>query len=195
MLSSSINTTPHDFSCRQRIRHPAFQLSNCAMGDKNDNNKTSKKRGASDPICNTKPPKRTRFHSDQSLRATPTTSVARPVLDRFYANVVSLRHYLLQRLPAFSKNRKRKLSKLGRVSEEEEEGDAVIAECLDQTLVGVPDRVQDGEACEDSRKLFLYNFTQELVQATGEVTRGSLEGGELDQTKVSRYMFIHKHQN
>ena len=71
----------------------------------------------------------------------------------------------------------------------------MIAECLDQTLVGVPDSVQDGEACEDSRKLFLYNFTQELVQATGEVTRGSLEGGELDQTKVSRYMFIHKHQN
>ncbi|KAJ4301248.1 Telomerase reverse transcriptase [Kalmusia sp. IMI 367209] len=114
-------------------------------------------------------PKRVRAVSDQSPVAT-TASVEHPVLSRLYPEVLSLRHYLLSRLPASSrlKSRRRKLSQLGLHPSHEDTAtcgtDLELGELLDSTLVGVlPNGDADRrENALREREKDLESFTQEL---------------------------------
>jgi hypothetical protein len=118
--------------------------------------------------------KRSRPASDQSAIAT-TPGVDHPVLRRLYPEVVTLRHYLLSRLPGTSKNRRRKISQLGLPNPNGSPAatrgpDVELGQLLDSTLVGVPVKgdteVPDDSA--DARDRDIELFSQQLPDcATG----------------------------
>ncbi|CAG7919919.1 unnamed protein product [Penicillium olsonii] len=65
----------------------------------------------------------------------PISSTSHPVISLYYANVLSLRDYLLQRLPRTSKSRRRRIRTLASPCEQAEP--SALAQLLDSTLVGV----------------------------------------------------------
>jgi telomerase reverse transcriptase len=64
--------------------------------------------------------------------------VKQALLSQYYPQVFSLREYLLSKLPAASKNRRRKISKLGQEPDLKNGGSQqALARFIDQTLIGV----------------------------------------------------------
>ena len=132
--------------------------------------------------------------ADQSSVAT-TASVEHPVLSRLYPDVLSLRHYLLSRLPASSraKARRRKLSQLG-LLEHPGHGDTApparsldleLAELLDTTLVGVLPGASRRDDAERQMSRDLDSFSQE-ISATNP-SAGTFKHGYLLQAEVSQF--------
>lgn len=154
-----------------------------------------------------KPPKRPRTAdapTHQSPAATPVT-VQHPVLNRLYPNVLSLRHYVLSRLPASSKfkSRRRKLSQIGRPLPSHADSptcdtvDLELGELLDSTLVGVsPGSHAQGPETDfakerdEQREKDLETFTQALSLANSAST---LKPGSFDHDKVSPYLRHRRH--
>lgn len=111
-----------------------------------------------------------------------------PVLRRLYPHVLSLRHYLLSRLPNSSRARRRRLSQLGlSISPEHAsstpEIDADLACLLDSTLVGhfqLPGPLDSDQAAQDLKR-DIEAFTQQRSQGT---SIGSLQPGNVLQSEV-----------
>lgn len=128
--------------------------------------------------------------TDQSPAATPA-SVEHPVLSRLYPEVLSLRHYLLSRLPASSasKNRQRHLSQLGTCTGDQSTAprgiDLELGKLLDATLVGVLQRPRAGnpEVAAKERDGDLESFTQEV--AASNASAGTFKPGYFLQGEVS----------
>jgi hypothetical protein len=80
------------------------------------------------------------------------------VLAQYYPRVVSLREYLLSKLPTTSKIRRKKIQTVGRnIGGESCERYQVLAEVLDSTLVGV---LRDGESSREERWQQWTSFSQ-----------------------------------
>lgn len=127
-----------------------------------------------------RPPKRARPAADQSAVATPP-GVDHPVLRRLYPGVLSLRHYLLSRLPASSKYRRRRLTQLGLHHHAQHHLDADLAQLLDATLIGIPrtaDAAGQDEAAKD-RARDIDTFSQQLSSA------GTFKPGYFLQSEVT----------
>lgn len=71
----------------------------------------------------------------------PPTS--RDMLSRYYPTVVTLREYLLSRLPPTSRMRKKKLARLGTTIGVLNEVETTVCHFLDTTLVGVTEKPYD----------------------------------------------------
>lgn len=146
-----------------------------------------------------RPPKRPRQAAGQSPTATPSC-IQHPVLSRLYPKVVSLRHYLLSRLPASSKNRRRKIAHLGvQQGPDQQDGhtaphgtDAELGKLLDATLIGVVSKhVTDDTAAIDiakERDQDLKTFSQHL--SSSRSTGGTFKQGYFLQKEVSHYLII-----
>ena len=88
--------------------------------------------------------------------------VKHTILSQYYIRVVTLRTFLLSRLPASSRVRRRKIRDLPAVSHN---GKVAF---LDSTLVGV---LQDPKpALEESRRHEFLNFTQSPERSTGSLS-------------------------
>lgn len=140
---------------------------------------------------NAHPKKARRAAPDQSPAAT-TVSVEHPVLSRLYPDLLSLRHYLLSRLPASSKlrDRRRKLSELGR--EHPSHGDTAprgidleLGELLDSTLVGVLPCTARRQDADKERSNDLESFSQEVLATSNSA--GTFKAGYFLQAEVSRF--------
>lgn len=151
-----------------------------------------RKANGPDPADGLNPPsKKARLASDQSAAATHA-SVEHPVLSRLYPEVLSLRHYLLSRLPASStlKNRRRKLSQLGIRTDHQDAAprgiDLELGELLDATLVGVVPgpRAGNPEVAARERHGDLESFTQEVAAASNG-SAGTFKPGYFLQAEVS----------
>ena len=112
------------------------------------------------------------------------------MLSRLYPDVLSLRHYLLPRLPASSrlKSRRQKLSELG--AEHPSHGDTAprgidleLGELLDTTLVGVLPSAAKPQDADRERSKDLESFSQE-VSATNN-SAGTFRAGCFLQAEVS----------
>jgi len=73
--------------------------------------------------------------------------VKQALLSQYYPKVLTLREYLLSRLPTYSKVRRKKILAVKRPPrhdriDQSEHGELSLAEYLDQTLVGVPEEAQ-----------------------------------------------------
>lgn len=139
--------------------------------------------------CNPKKPRRV---ADQSPAATPAT-VDHPVLSRLYADVLSLRHYLLSRLPASSRPTAtlRRLHHLPHQPEstaKDKDPDPELDALLDQTLVGLlPNLDLTSEPThkhpDTERHQDLEAFTQQLSASTN--SPASEATGHFLQAEVS----------
>ncbi|KAF2831905.1 hypothetical protein CC86DRAFT_82738 [Ophiobolus disseminans] len=135
------------------------------------------------------PRKKTRLanRSSQSDTATPS-GPDHPVLRRFYPGVVTLRHYLLSKLPNSSKNRRRRISQLGYATPAQKDAatgdvDVDLGQLLDSTLVGyspytIPNTQEQAEK-ECSREI--ERFTQQRSQT---VSGGTFKPGYFLQCEV-----------
>ncbi|KAF2710295.1 hypothetical protein K504DRAFT_481429, partial [Pleomassaria siparia CBS 279.74] len=154
-----------------------------------------------------RPPKRARHASlNQSVPAT-TPHVQHPVLQRLYPHVVSLRHYLLSRLPIASKNRRRKLSQLGKPDATAPatsnlltsltrgvgvdvdidtnidiniDIDIELGRLLDSTLVGLS-TTSPTASPDKSKHGDIVNFSQQLLKSS---TGGTFKPGYFQQSET-----------
>lgn len=106
-------------------------------------------------------------------------SIKHPLLSLYYPQVLTLRNYLLSRLPLFSKSRRRRVTSAGThyqtsadVAASEDpsnthrlEDDRALAKLLDATLVGRPDGQSPDQ--DDSRVRELATFSQKVTSTIG----------------------------
>lgn len=140
-------------------------------------------------------PKRARGTVDQSASATPP-ALDHPVLSRLYPHIASLRHHLLSRLPASSKNRRRKLAQLGLPLPNQ---DATAPRATDHELASLLDSVVVGrglstaadaparEAAAQERDRDLESFSQQLP---AETTASTFKPGYFLQSEVSHVLHL-----
>ncbi|KAJ4344797.1 Telomerase reverse transcriptase [Didymosphaeria variabile] len=147
-----------------------------------------KRNGPEPAVGRTPRSKKARLATDQSPVATP--AIEHPVLSRLYPGVLSLRHYLLSRLPASSKlkSRRRKISQLGIHPGQGDIAprgiDLELGELLDTTLVGVipSSRAKKPEEATRERDGDLESFTQEVAASNGSA--GTFKPGYFLQAEI-----------
>lgn len=104
------------------------------------------------------------------------------LLRLFYTKVVTLRQYLVSKLPHSSKKRRRYLEQYGVLRKDQEEvhrRGSTLGTFLDTSLVGIPtDVVCSPQPSQDSE---LQVFSQQL---SGPTLRANLSQGILSQTEV-----------
>ncbi|KAJ5558312.1 Telomere reverse transcriptase [Penicillium sp. DV-2018c] len=84
-----------------------------------------------------------------------------PVISLYYRNVMPLREYLLQQLPATSKSRRRRIRTLGSRADQEPDGQSQeLAELLDSTLVGVLKESSPAVNSERQKEYSSFNQSQ-----------------------------------
>jgi hypothetical protein len=97
-----------------------------------------------EPRKKAKPDHCTRHHR---LGCGSSTTISHPLLSLYYSRVITLRDYVVSRLPSSSKTRQRKIASLGTAARGPAIGGGVakcesdelaLATLLDSTLVGVP---------------------------------------------------------
>jgi telomerase reverse transcriptase len=104
--------------------------------------------------------------------------VKQALLSQYYPMVLTLREYLLSKLPASSKVRRKKISAVKRRTlcdhvDETELYDPSLAKYLDQTLVGV----QEEESPKDERLKQWTCFSQRADNSESTVRSGDGDGG------------------
>jgi len=83
--------------------------------------------------------------------------VKQAVLDQYYPRVLSLREYLLSKLPTTSKARRKKLSYVGKKPRLDGKNESEMSDFLDQTLIGVREYK---DVSRDERTQQWTSFTQ-----------------------------------
>lgn len=135
--------------------------------------------------------KKTKGADDQSTKAT-TVNATHPVLQRLYPEVLTLRQYLLSRLPSSSKNRYRKLSQLGHAIPAGDKNtadlDNAVVQLLDSALVcnpGVQLEKDKATSFSEEREKDIEAFTQQRSQSTpgGTFKPGYYRQSEVGHTK------------
>ena len=122
--------------------------------------------------------------------ATTTAGADHPVLCRLYPHVLSLRHYLLSRIPASEKNRRRRIAQFGRpttghhVPDEQHLDDRVLR-LLDEAVVGTVaaphSSTQDHGQTMRDRDHDIKVFSQQRSQSTNA---GTFNPGYFLQSEV-----------
>jgi hypothetical protein len=133
------------------------------------------------------PGKKAKRAAEPSAASTPI-GPDHPVLQRFYPEVLTLRHYLLSRLPKSSKNRRRRLSQLGLGTPAQDDAstrdvDIQLGQLLDSTLIGCFPLVVVEDIAQElkERDRDIENFTQQRSQNT---SAGTFKPGYLLQSEV-----------
>ncbi|PVH78811.1 hypothetical protein DL98DRAFT_236130 [Cadophora sp. DSE1049] len=113
----------------------------------------------------------------QKLSSNSDPVVKDALLTRYYPQVLSLREYLLSKLPNASKVRRKKILSIGKKPDEKTEQE--LARFLDQTLVGVS---RSKEVSQDERWKQWTSFSQ---KADDSVSFANLSGvGTYSQTEI-----------
>ncbi len=111
--------------------------------------------------------------------------IKQALLNQYYPRVLSLREYLLSRLPSTSKVRKKKICSLGKGIEAKEKN-CNLAQFLDQTLVGV---LKDAGHSEEERQQQWTTFSQ---QNSDDSHFANLSGiGVYSQVEVGAFLLIY----
>lgn len=106
-----------------------------------------------------------------------------PILHYLYPQVLSLRHYLLSRLPVASKTRRRKISQLGLLLSNATElprVDFELGQLLDSTQVGLPAKALATDR-DEARDVDIVSFSQQQLNSTAGATfkPGYFQQGEV----------------
>lgn len=111
------------------------------------------------------------------------------VLGRYYTQVFTLREYLLSKLPVTSKIRRRKILAVGRSRKSVGEDEDVLADHLDQVLVGV---LNHGDISPEERLQQRTAFSQRVDTSDSNIGNTSILGG-FSQVEVGLYLHILMH--
>jgi hypothetical protein len=109
--------------------------------------------------------------------------VQHAVLAQYYPQVLSLREYLLSKLPPTSKTRRKKISSVGKKARPNAQNDEVFATFLDRTLIGVR---SNKDVPQQERLQQWTSFTQHVD--TSDSGFANLSGvGIYSQSEVRTY--------
>lgn len=111
------------------------------------------------------------------------------VLARYYPQVLTLREYLLSKLPPASKIRRKKIRSVGRNAAAKEED--ALAKHLDQTLVGV---LKYKEISQEERLQQWSTFSQRVDTSDSNVENTSVIAA-FSQVEVCRYLILSRIYN
>lgn len=109
------------------------------------------------------------------------------LLSKFYPTVLSLRQYMISKLPQTSKARRRKINRIGNgavigAHEERDSDDMILSRFLDETLVGVA--ASCDQSSEDGRQAHWTAFSQTLEVSRSTIASTVPDGGA-SQSEVS----------
>jgi len=127
--------------------------------------------------------------------ATAVGPLNHPVLSYYYANVVSLRQYILSKLPHNAKGRRRAIAQIG-LQSGSSSGEIGLAEILDTFIVGASDTPSAAES--QHRSDDFVTFTQQCSestrsgQASGETTTQQSEVCVSEHEVTSSNIQTHK---
>jgi telomerase reverse transcriptase len=131
------------------------------------------------------------FAKRQRVSGAPSSCRNHPVvkhalLTQYYPQVLSLREYLLSKLPPASKIRRKKILSVGRKPGREiSERDQALADALDRTLIGVS---RHGVVSHDERRHAWTSYSQRLDTSASNFANAT--GVEVfSQSEVSVYVF------
>lgn len=130
------------------------------------------------PVENVSHGREKRHKTSQADRRVFISTISHPVLSHVYPQVLTLRQYVLSKLPGASKGRRRRIQHAGLENDEEKE----LGHFLDRTLVGMANAIGEGETRR--RGVELQAFTQEL----GSSTASDIDTTKLHQNEVSELM-------
>ena len=89
--------------------------------------------GRTDDLASVKRPRHE--HNER----TPQKAIGHPILTQYYPTVLTLREYVLSRLPSTSRIRRKKIFRIGRGPSPLSETETRVSHLLDTTLVGAPE--------------------------------------------------------
>ncbi|KAL2823751.1 hypothetical protein BDW59DRAFT_91548 [Aspergillus cavernicola] len=115
--------------------------------------------------CSSRPPR-----ADGSL-APNVAGSSHPVISLYYRQVVTLRQYILQRIPRSSKARRRKIAAVRSDDAEIPSTDhgKCLADLLDTTLVGIWEEISPTRSQERRRDFIAYTQTQRVTQMNTDI--------------------------
>lgn len=108
------------------------------------------------------------------------------LLALYYPEVLTLREYLLSKLPETSKVRRRRILWVGRENQQHKEDgseDTELGLALDQTLVGVFE-VKEKEKADAERQQLWTSFSQHRSQDDSRIGDKSILGSSVSQEEV-----------
>lgn len=89
--------------------------------------------GRADDLASVKRPRHE--HNER----TPQKAISHPIFTQYYPTVLTLREYVLSRLPSTSRIRRKKISRIGSGPSPLSETETRVSYLLDTTLVGAPE--------------------------------------------------------
>ncbi|KAK8087976.1 hypothetical protein PG997_002937 [Apiospora hydei] len=151
-----------------------------AYGQKRKQGQVAQKHAPQEPLAK----KRKHAQGKGSHESTPLTSVEHAVLDQYYPQLLTLRDYVLLKLPATSRIRKRKIASTGSsaaVSNGEITAiERAVGQVLDTTLVGV---AQQTKCIPDKRWEQWETFSQRGDESYVTLSDG-LTGARFSQSEI-----------
>lgn len=127
-------------------------------------------------------------HNERTNR--PGKAISHPILAQYYPVVLTLREYVLSRLPSTSRLRRKKISRIGRGPGPLSETEARVSHLLDTTLVGAPEISKD-QLDERWKQRVTYSQTNEdstvtLSDVFGNASFSQAEVRHLSARRVKR---------
>lgn len=120
------------------------------------------------------------------------------LLALYYPEVVTLREYLLSKLPATSKVRRRRIVSIGREhqnpSPQHRNDDLDLAVALDQTLIGVSELKKQEKVALERHQIWT-SFSQRRSQEGSRVGDISVLGSSVSQSEVGWLFFVFEGNN
>lgn len=156
---------------------------------------TKRKRRGSVRQTGTQQPPCKKARTGESQKAPPPASFARhAVISQYYPSVLSLRQYMLAKLPSSSRIRRKKISTAGRASQSSDGGvneiEKSVGRLLDTTLIGLPEQTKSN--AEDLWDQWT-SFSQRGDESTVTLSNG-LAGAAFSQSEVSSIDFGHNNR-
>ncbi|ETS88050.1 hypothetical protein PFICI_01878 [Pestalotiopsis fici W106-1] len=141
-------------------------------------------RGKADETVQEQPRKKV-IKTGQRATSTPP-EIKHAVINQYFAHVLSLRDYILGKLPATSRLRRKKIASLGSSSSTDAEIhdlEQILGSLLDTTLVGYKERPEQPSHTPDNRRQQWTNFTQKGDDSHVTLSDG-LAGAAFSQSEI-----------
>ncbi|KAI1868579.1 uncharacterized protein JN550_006154 [Neoarthrinium moseri] len=125
-------------------------------------------------------------HSTKGITSNAAQAVKHAVLDQYFTTVLTLRNYMLLKLPSTSRIRRRKISSVNLTRPADTEVSDVersLGALLDSTLVGVTDQALQADARPDNRWKHWTDFSQRGDDSHVTLSDG-LAGAEFCQSEI-----------
>lgn len=125
------------------------------------------------------------YPTAKKLRLAKTASTSHPVLSAHYPQVLTLRNYILSKIPETSKIRRRKISAIRALSNNQSQDfNCEIAQLLDTTLIGILKDAGPEVTVRRQKDLIAYTQAQNASRAAAGTLNSSALTCPIDDVRL-----------